>query len=128
MGAAFGFGTALSFMAQGSKTSALLTMTSMRVATVSICLIIALRFRTIGGFKIGNLPVLIFIGVTDFMANYLLGIATTKGLVSVAMVLGSLFPIVTAILAFRFLHERLHKIQYLGILLAVGGVGLISLA
>ncbi|MCX6450250.1 MAG: DMT family transporter [Actinobacteria bacterium] len=128
MGAAFGFGTALSFMAQGSKTSALLTMTSMRVSTVSICLIIALRFRTIGGFKIGNLPVLIFIGVTDFMANYLLGIATTKGLVSVAMVLGSLFPIVTAILAFRFLHERLHKIQYLGILLAVGGVGLISLA
>jgi drug/metabolite transporter (DMT)-like permease len=48
-------------------------------------------------------------------------------LVSVAMVFGSLFPIVTALLAFKFLHERLHRIQYLGIFLAVSGVSLISI-
>jgi drug/metabolite transporter (DMT)-like permease len=66
--------------------------------------------------------------LADFLANYLLGIATTKGLVSIAMVLGSLFPIVTSILAFKFLHERLHKVQYLGILFAIVGVAMISLA
>ncbi|CAB4537664.1 unannotated protein [freshwater metagenome] len=43
------------------------------------------------------------------------------------MVFGSLFPIVTALLAFKFLHERLHKVQYLGIILAVSGVSLISI-
>ena len=42
------------------------------------------------------------------------------------MVLGSLFPIATAVLAFKILHERLHKVQYVGIVLAVAGVGLIS--
>jgi len=68
------------------------------------------------------------LGSADFAANYFLGIATTKGLVSIAMVLGSLFPIVTSLLAFRFLHERLHTVQYLGILLAVGGVALISVS
>lgn len=128
LGATFGFGIALTFMAKGSETSPLLTMTMMRVTSVSICILIALRYRQIGGFKLKDLPMLAFIGVADFLANYLLGLATTKGLVSIAMVLGSLFPIVTAVLAFKFLHERLHKVQYLGILFAVVGVVMISLA
>ncbi len=128
LGATFGFGIALTFMAKGSQTSPLLTMTMMRVTSVSICILIALGYKQIGGFKIKDLPMLAFIGFADFLANYLLGVATTKGLVSVAMVLGSLFPIVTAILAFKFLHERLHKVQYLGIIFAVIGVAMISLA
>ncbi|CAB4749224.1 unannotated protein [freshwater metagenome] len=127
LGAALGFGIALTLMAQGSKTSSLLTMTSMRVASVTVCILIALRFKTIGGFGIADLRILIIIGATDFVANLLLGVATTKGLVSVAMVFGSLFPIVTALLAFKFLHERLHKVQYLGVFLAVSGVSLISI-
>ena len=126
LGAALGFGIALTFMAQGSKTSSLMTMTSMRVISVSICILIALRYRTIGGFGKSDIKILVVIGVTDFVANLLLGVATTKGLVSVAMVLGGLFPIVTSLLAFKFLHERLHKAQYLGIILAVAGVSVIS--
>jgi drug/metabolite transporter (DMT)-like permease len=114
-------------MAQGSKTSSLLTMTSMRVASVTVCILIALRYKTIGGFGISDLRILIIIGATDFVANLLLGVATTKGLVSVAMVFGSLFPIVTVLLAFKFLHERLHTVQYLGVFLAVSGVSLISI-
>lgn len=127
LGAALGFGIALALMAQGSKTSSLLTMTSMRVASVSFCILLAIRYRSVGGFKVGDLKILIIIGATDFVANLLLGVATTKGLISVAMVFGSLFPIVTALLAFKFLHERLHRIQYLGIILAVSGVSLISI-
>ena len=126
LGAALGFGIALTFMAQGSKTSSLMTMTSMRVISVSICILIALRYRTIDGFGKSDIKILVVIGVTDFVANLLLGVATTKGLVSVAMVLGGLFPIVTSLLAFKFLHERLHKAQYLGIFLAVAGVSVIS--
>jgi drug/metabolite transporter (DMT)-like permease len=68
------------------------------------------------------------IGAADFIANLLLGVATTKGLVSLAVVLGSLYPIVTALLAFQILHERLHKIQYVGIGFAIAGVAVISLS
>ena len=127
LGAALGFGGALVFMAKGSKVDSLMTMTSMRFATVSICALLALRFRSVGGFKKNDLLLLITIGSGDFLANYLLGIATTKGLISIAMVLGSLFPIVPVLLAFHFLSERLHKVQYLGVVLAVTGVALISL-
>lgn len=120
--AAFGFGGALTFLAIGSKVDSMHTMTAMRVASVAICILIALRYRTTGGFTKSVLPLLVFIGVADFLANFLLGVATTKGLVSIAMVLGSLFPIVTVLLAYRFLHERLLPVQYLGIALALTGV------
>ena len=125
-GAAAGFGCALTFISIGSQSSALLTMVSMRAATFFVTLSLAIRFKTTGKFSKKELPALIFIGAADFLANLLLGIACTKGLVSVAMVFGSLYPIATALLAFKFLRERLHKVQYVGIALAVTGVSIIS--
>jgi drug/metabolite transporter (DMT)-like permease len=126
LSAAIFFGLALVFMAIGSQSSALMTMTTMRTTTLIIGIAIFIRFRHIGGLGKSELPILIFIGVADFAANLLLGVATTKGLVSLAMVLGSLYPIATALLAYKFLHERLHKVQYVGIIFAVIGVALIS--
>lgn len=126
VGAAAGFGTALVFMAKGSASSALMTMVIMRATTFLVSLSIALKYRSVGGVRPSDLPALMFIGIADFSANLLLGIASTKGLVSIVMVLGSLFPIITAMLAFKFLHERLHRVQYAGITLAVLGVGIIS--
>jgi drug/metabolite transporter (DMT)-like permease len=126
LGAAAGFGFALTFIAIGSQSSALLTMVAMRAATFFVTISLAIKYRTTGNFSKRDMPTLIFIGAADFLANLLLGIATTKGLVSVAMVFGSLFPIATAILAYKFLHERLHKVQYIGIALAVAGVSIIS--
>jgi len=126
--AAFGFGSAVTFIARGSETSAIMTMTTMRLATLMVALLLFARYRTIGGFTKKDLPILIAIGGADFIANLLLGVATTKGLVSLAVVLGSLYPIVTALLAFKLLHERLHKIQYLGIAFAITGVAVISLS
>jgi len=126
IGAAIGFGTALTFISIGSQSSALMTMVTMRAATFIVTIGIALRFRTTGGFTKKDYPSLIFMGVADFLANLLLGVACNNGSVSVAMVLGSMYPIATALLAFKFLKERLHKVQYVGIFLAVSGVALIS--
>jgi drug/metabolite transporter (DMT)-like permease len=126
LSAAFFFGVCLVFMAIGSESSALMTMTTMRTTTLVVGIGLLFKFRHIGGLGKSQLPVLIFIGVADFAANLLLGVATTKGLVSLAMVLGALYPIATAVLAYLFLHERLHRVQYFGIFFAVVGVCLIS--
>jgi uncharacterized membrane protein len=125
--AAIGFGLAVTFIAKGSESSAIMTMTTMRFTTFIIALFLFAKYRTFGGFTRKDVPLLIGIGAADFIANLLLGVATTKGLVSLAVVLGSLFPIVTALLAFKLLHERLHKVQYLGIIFAIIGVAVISL-
>ena len=126
LGAALGFGSALTFMAIGSQDSSLLTMTTMRATTFFISVAFFIKIGSFGGASKRDIPLLAAIGIADFSANLLLGVATTKGLVSIAMVLGSLYPIATAVLAYAFLHERLHKVQYLGVVLAVGGVALIS--
>ena len=126
LGAAAGFGLALTFIAIGSQSSALLTMVSMRATTFFVTIALAIKFKTTGHFDKKAMPVLFFIGAADFIANLLLGIATTKGLVSVAMVFGSLYPIATAVLAYKFLQERLQRVQYVGIALAVAGVSIIS--
>ena len=125
--AACGFGGAVTFIAKGSETSALMTMTTMRFTTFVVALFLFARFRSVGGLSKKNLPILILIGGADFAGNLLLGVATTKGLVSVAVVLGALYPIITALLAYKFLNEILHKIQYLGIAFAITGVAFISL-
>lgn len=125
--AACGFGGAVAFIAKGSATSALMTMTTMRFTTFIVAIFLFARFRSVGGLSKKDLPILILIGGADFAGNLLLGVATTKGLVSVAVVLGALYPIITALLAYKFLNEVLHKIQYLGIAFAITGVALISL-
>ena len=125
--AACGFGGAVTFIAKGSATSALMTMTTMRFTTFIVALFLFARFRSVGGLSKKDLPILILIGGADFAGNLLLGVATTKGLVSVAVVLGALYPIITALLAYKFLNEILHKIQYLGIAFAITGVAFISL-
>ena len=125
--AACGFGGAVTFIAKGSETSALMTMTTMRFTTFIVALFLFARFRSVGGLSRKDLPILILIGGADFAGNLLLGVATTKGLVSVAVVLGALYPIITALLAYKFLSEILHKIQYLGIAFAITGVAFISL-
>ncbi|MFM9015436.1 MAG: EamA family transporter [Candidatus Nanopelagicus sp.] len=124
--AAIGFGFAVNFIAKGSSSSAIMTMTTMRFTTFIIAIFLFAKFKTFGGFTKKDLPILILLGAADFIANLLLGVATTKGLVSLAVVLGSLFPIVTALMAFKLLHERLHRVQYIGIAFAIVGVAFIS--
>lgn len=120
------FGGAIYFLTLGAKSNALLTMTSMRVPTVTFVLLLALFTRSLGGIDKKILKALITIGIGDFAANTLLGVASTKGLISVAVVLAGLYPVVTAAWAYFHAHERLHKVQYFGIAATIIGASIIS--
>ena len=61
------------------------------------------------------------------MANLLFAIASSRGQVSVASVLGSLYPVVTILLARVLLKERLRRIQQVGVALALAGAAIIAL-
>ena len=73
-----------------------------------------------------DVPVLAVIGLGDLTANGLFGAASSMGLVSVASVLGSLYPVATILLARVVLKERLRPVQYAGVALAMVGTGLIA--
>ena len=61
---------------------------------------------------------------TAAMAAFI--IATSRGLVSIASVLVSLYPAFTILLAVKLLHERIHRIQRIGLALCAIAVALVA--
>jgi drug/metabolite transporter (DMT)-like permease len=70
--------------------------------------------------------VLVLIGVFDVLANALFAIASTKGVLPVVAVGGSMYPAFTVALAHGVLGERLARVQWAGVLLALLGVAMIA--
>ena len=64
----------------------------------------------------------------DISANVMFAIALTVGMAAAVSVLGSLYPVATVILARAILHEKLTISQRGGVLIALAGIGLVSLA
>ncbi|MEU8139442.1 EamA family transporter [Streptodolium elevatio] len=72
------------------------------------------------------LPALTIVGVTDVAANGTYATAAQHGPVTVAAVLGSLYPVITALAAVVFLKERLLPPQAVGAGLALAGTVLLA--
>ncbi len=125
--AAVGFGLALFCLDRGARTSTLFTLWGMRVTSVTILVVLALALRTAGGVTVRETPALLAIGCGDLVANALFALASSRGQVSVASVLGSLYPVVTTVWARLLLDERLRRVQQVGVALAVGGAGITAL-
>ena len=75
---------------------------------------------------LGLSPLLLVAGLGDLGGNAFFVLANQAGELAVAVVLASLYPVVTTILAAAFLHERLRWWQIAGIALAAAGVVLIT--
>lgn len=129
--AALGFGLALLFIAEGARSSTLMTLVTMRLTSVTVmAVVLAVAVRRVdrSGMRLDRRDVALvaLVGLGDVAANLAFGLASTRGLVSVVAVLGSLYPVVTVLLA-RVLHgERLAPAQTLGVAGALGGVALIA--
>jgi drug/metabolite transporter (DMT)-like permease len=124
--AAVGFGLALYFLDRGARESLLHTLWGMRLTSVAVFVVAGLVLRTAGGIVARDVPGLFAIGVGDLVANGLFAFASSRGLVSVASVLGSLYPVVTVLLARSLLQERLMRIQSVGVVLSLVGVAVIA--
>jgi drug/metabolite transporter (DMT)-like permease len=66
-------------------------------------------------------------GVLDASANLFYVLATRAGLFGIAVVLTSLYPGITVLLARLVLRERMRAVQRIGLLLAAAGVVLVAL-
>ena len=120
--AAIGFGLALYCLDRGARVSMLDTLWGMRLTSVVLFAAAALALRSVGGTRVRDVPALAAIGLGDVSANGLFAFASSRGLVSVASVLGSLYPVVTVVWARFLLGERLRRVQQLGVALTVVGV------
>ncbi|MEF9881583.1 DMT family transporter [Streptomyces sp. P9-A4] len=135
--AAFGFGSVMALIAEASTTvtGLFLALFVQRVTNVLVgggALYASVRR---GGRAVPEdgprviraaLPALAFVGLADVAANGTYAIAAQHGPVTVAAVLASLYPVVTALAAFGVLKERLRAIQAAGAGLALVGTVLLA--
>ena len=101
-----------------------------RLANCAVVLTVAVlaRARPVGRAAGGRvLAAAIFSGVLDASANLFYVLATRAGLFGVAIVLTSLYPGITVLLARVVLRERMHAVQRMGLLLAAVGVVLVTM-
>jgi drug/metabolite transporter (DMT)-like permease len=120
--AALGFGLALYCLDRGARESLVNTLWGMRLVSVALFVTAGVVARSTGGVRRRDLPALGAIGLGDVTANGLFAFASSRGLVSVASVLGSLYPVVTVVWARFLLAERLRRVQQVGVALTVVGV------
>ena len=125
--AAVALGLFTYFLGLGSREgSALSTLTGARVGSLGFLLLLAASRREplrIGGRWLGPVAA---IGLLDVTANVLFALASRHGLLSLVSVLGSLYPVMTIMLAYAFLHERLTRPQLAGVATALAGVAALS--
>ncbi|WP_405761587.1 EamA family transporter [Streptomyces sp. NBC_00045] len=136
--AAFGFGAVMALIAHASTsvTGLFLALFVQRVTNVAAggaALWVrarrgspALPAGTGPRILWGLLPALAFVGLADVAANGTYSIAAQNGPVTVAAVLSSLYPVVTAFAAFVVLKERLRTVQAAGAGLALAGTVLLA--
>lgn len=130
--AALLFGISLLAIARGSEYSAIMTMTAMRMVSVTLLgaavAVLVARGTITGGVPRNLWPLVVLVGVFDVMANVAFGASANSGPLVISAVLGSLYPVVTAVLAAVILHERLRGVQYLGVAAALIGLSFVTLA
>ena len=97
-----------------------------RITSVALLLLAAAVVRPKLSAARPHLPALAAAGTLDVSANLLFAAGSTKGLISLVSVAGSLYPVITVLLARVLLHERVHRIQEAGVIAALGGVVLIA--
>ncbi|MFD8632690.1 EamA family transporter [Streptomyces sp. NPDC059533] len=136
--AAFGFGAVMALIAQASTTvtGLFLALFVQRVTNVAVggAALWAQTRRGVPALPEGSdlrilwglLPALAFVGLADVAANGTYSVAAQNGPVTVAAVLSSLYPVVTALAAFAVLKERLRTVQAAGAGLALAGTVLLA--
>ena len=117
-------GLALDQCGDGSPLQSVVVV---RVVSAGVTLVYFFASRRRFDVGAGDLPALAAVGILLTLANTLLTVAFTIGLLTIISVLGSLSPVVTTGLAQVVLHERLSSRQWGGVAAVFAGVALLSL-
>jgi drug/metabolite transporter (DMT)-like permease len=124
--AALGFGgffVGIAAASQADPWSAILFQRTTGLVLIVAAVAVARPRLAVGARMSAALAV---VGVLDLTANLLFALASTRGLVSLVGLLGSLYPVVTVLLARGVLREHLRPLQWAGAGGAVVGVAMIS--
>jgi len=121
------FGTLLYLLGRASDAGGALSalLGSRLGAFTLLALWLAVVGRQLPTHNPAATTIIVLSGVLGAAANGLYGLAAEHGLLSIASLLASLYPLTTVFLAYLVLHERLSSIQAAGVLVALAGIALV---
>jgi drug/metabolite transporter (DMT)-like permease len=125
-GSAIAAGVFFVVMGQASKADPYWAAFLMRFSYCAFLILILLLKRP--AVKLGKIhvPAIMVLGVCDALAGFAYSLATTCGMLGLVAVVAALYPAVTVLLSTMILRERPQPAQFIGVVLAVGGVAFIS--
>ena len=124
--AGLGFGVLFAALAQIPDTAGLGPLALTQGVSVLVIVGIATGLRRSWLPRDRYAAAAVSAGALGALATWLFLLATQSGFLTVAAVLSSLYPASTVLLAALLLHERIHRGQAVGLLLAALSVGLVA--
>jgi uncharacterized membrane protein len=124
--AGIGFAIFYLFVNQAGSASPIWTALLSRCASFTVTTILVLASRQVQPLPLAVLGIAAFTGVLDVSGSALFVRATQTGRLDAAVVLSSLYPAITVLLARIFLHERFSRSKTVGMLAALAAVPLVA--
>lgn len=129
--AALGFGGALTLLAHagggGSVGQAMWATVGMRIGSIAFVWTFArARSTPLAPPPRRAMRAIVGVGLFEVVANTCYAVGTSIGNLAVVAVLSSLYPAVVVLLAMVFLHERMVRHQWAGVVAAMAGVAMIA--
>ena len=109
-----------------ARHDALWAMLGGRMSSAVLFVLVFLALRPRVEMRRSAVPFIVAVGLLDTGANGLFALATTRGYLSIVAVIGSVYPVVTVVLAYAVLRERLARHQLAGALATLAGIALIA--
>jgi drug/metabolite transporter (DMT)-like permease len=124
--AALGFGGYFTFAHTGARGGVLWLVGLSHLIAIPLVVGLALAGRRIVPATRRDTRLVVGIGIPDLAATLLYGVANRHGTLAIVAAAGSLYPVVTVVLARVVLHERVLPVQDVGIVAALTGVVLLA--
>ncbi len=124
--AGLGFGFVTVGIGEGAHYSVLMTLLVMRSASTVVLFFVWLVLRQRPRLALRDAGGLWLVGLMDAGANAIYGSAVRLGVFGIVVVLGSLYPAATVLLARQVHGERLQRLQVIGVAMLLVAVPMIA--
>ncbi|NYT19813.1 MAG: DMT family transporter [Methanosarcinales archaeon] len=125
--AGVGFGLFFISVDLFSESAVFWPLTVAKISAVVVILGFALLRKSASVPSKDVLPLIILAGFFDTVGNLFFALASQAGRLDIATVIASLYPGSTVLLAWLLLKERMSSMQWVGVVLALAAIVLISL-
>ena len=114
-------------LSEATKTSTYIPLVALRTTSLLIMLVITTLYKQPYFPQRSQMPLVLACGILDALGNIFFALAAQNGRLDIAVILTALYPAGTVFLAAIILKERINRVQWIGVALALAAIVCLSL-